>query len=138
MVSMSVFLSRDRLPAAHEWQRALDDAGLPLQLDTGVNLNDFIGFLPVSYRGQSSGFEYFVEHDVTYPDAAPLFSSDTLDTCVTLVSRSRLESLTTIAAAAALGALTEGVVYDDAEGRGYAASDAIAWARRIVTEDDAS
>jgi hypothetical protein len=46
--------------------------------------------------------------------------------------------MTTIAAAAAPGALTEGVVYDDAEGRGGVASDAIAWARRIVTEDDAS
>lgn len=58
MVSMSVFLSRDRLPTAHEWQCALDDAGLPLQLDTSVILNDFVGFLPVSYRGQASGFEY--------------------------------------------------------------------------------
>jgi len=107
-VSVSVFLSRDRLPTALEWQRALDDAGLPLQLDTSVNLNDLIGFLPVSDRGQESGFEYFVQQDVPYPDAAPLFRIDTLDTCVTLVTRSPLETRTACAAAAALAVLTGG------------------------------
>ena len=59
MVSTSVFLSHRQLPTVDEWQRALDDAGLPLQLDAGVTLTNFMGFLPVRYRGHESGFEYF-------------------------------------------------------------------------------
>ena len=90
-VSVSVFLSCARLPTAHEWQRALDAAGLPLQLDTDVNLHDFMGFLPVSYRGQASGFEFFLQRDAPCPDTDPRFCTDSLDACVTLVTRSPLE-----------------------------------------------
>lgn len=136
MVSTSVYLSRARLPTAQAWQRILDAAGLPLLLDTGVNLHDFVGLLPVRYRGQESGFEYFLEHDAQLPDAFAEFGPDQLDTCVTLVARSSLEARAAAVAAAALAALTGGVAYDDAEGRGYAPSEAIAWARHIVKQDD--
>lgn len=136
MVSTSVYLAHARLPTAHAWQRILDEAGLPLELDTGVNLHDFVGLLPVRYRGQESGFEYFLEQDTQPPDAFAESGPDRLDTCVTLVARSPLEARAATVAAAALAALTGGVAYDDAEGRGYAPTDAIAWARRIVTQDD--
>lgn len=135
MVSVSVVLARDRLPTADAWQRAIDELGLPLWLDPDVDPASHEGMWPVALKGEGTGFEYFTEPHPDSPDGLPHTVPDAMR--VTLVSRSALEGRAAVAAAAALAALSDGQVHDDAGPRAYDRHAALQWARQVVAEEDA-
>ncbi|MEO8679781.1 MAG: hypothetical protein ABI665_12085 [Vicinamibacterales bacterium] len=135
MVSVSVFFQSERLPTAPAWQLAIEQAGFPLQLDSNLDLATLMGIIPAQFAGEPTGFEYFLETDADIPDGFPPGAEGrALHTCVSLVSRSTVEGLAAVAAAAALALVTSGVLYDDAEGRAYEPQDGLAWARQIIAD----
>lgn len=134
MVSVSVVLARDRLPSAEAWQRAIDELGLPLRLDPDVDTASFIGLWPVTLQGAGTGFEYVVDRDPGAPEGPPDSSAIPDDVRVTLISRSAVESRAAITAAAALAAVSHGLVHDDADQRVFDRHDALRWARQVLAE----
>ncbi len=47
-------------PSAADLQSAFNLQGLPATLDQSLNLAELHGFLPLTYRGKATGFEYSV------------------------------------------------------------------------------
>jgi len=45
-------------PSAVDLQSAFNSQGLPATLDQSLNLAELHGFLPLTYRGKATGFEY--------------------------------------------------------------------------------
>ena len=54
-----VILRDDQLPSIAQWQRALYDAGINLQLDAIEDLRGHTGYLPAKLNGIDSGFEWY-------------------------------------------------------------------------------
>jgi hypothetical protein len=52
-----VFLEKSRLPERDSLQKTVDSLGIPLQLNSTLNLNTDRGFSPSTIKGVSSGFE---------------------------------------------------------------------------------
>lgn len=136
MVSVSVVLARDRLPTAQAWQRTIDELGLPLRLDPGVDTASHEGMWPVTLKGQGTGFEYFVDRDPEPPGGTSDPTAVAGEIRVTLVSRSAMESRAAVAAAAALAAVSGGRVHDDADQRVHDRHAALRWARQVIAEED--
>lgn len=57
-IGINVFLSRDTLPEAGEWQEQIRSLGFSLMIDTDFALQQFSGFLPCRLNGEQVGFEY--------------------------------------------------------------------------------
>ena len=56
----SFFFVRDeRLPTIPQWQIGLDRAGVGIVLEDVGDLREHTGYLPATYGGQPSGFEWF-------------------------------------------------------------------------------
>ena len=56
----SYFFVRDeKLPTISQWQSALDATGVSIMLEDIGDLRPHTGYLPATYRGQHSGFEWF-------------------------------------------------------------------------------
>jgi hypothetical protein len=56
----SFFFVRDeKLPTLSQWQTALDGAGVGIELEDVGDLRSHTGYLPATFRGQPSGFEWF-------------------------------------------------------------------------------
>jgi hypothetical protein len=56
-VTLDVFLNEDELPTRDRWQEAIHELGIDLQLDA-FNSRVHRGYLPVTYQGRRTGFEY--------------------------------------------------------------------------------
>ncbi len=56
-LEMLVFLEKSRIPDRGGIQNALESLGVPLQLNSTLNLISDRGFSPSSIKGVSSGFE---------------------------------------------------------------------------------
>lgn len=56
-LEMLVFLEKSRLPERGDLQIAVESLGVPLQLNSTLNLNIDRGFSPSTIKGVSSGFE---------------------------------------------------------------------------------
>ena len=56
----SFFFVRDeKLPTISQWQAALDGAGVGIVLEDVGDLRKHTGYLPATFRGRPSGFEWF-------------------------------------------------------------------------------
>jgi hypothetical protein len=56
-LEMLVFLEKSRIPEQDSFQSAIESLGIPLQLDSSLNLTTDRGFSPSIIKGVSSGFE---------------------------------------------------------------------------------
>jgi hypothetical protein len=67
------FVCDDKLPTIPQWQAALDRAGVGIVLENVGDLRKDMGYLPATYRGRQSGFEWF------YGPLAENYSGDVPD-----------------------------------------------------------
>ena len=56
-LEMLVFLEKSRIPDRDSLQSTVESLGVPLQLDSTLNLNTDRGFSPSTIKGVPSGFE---------------------------------------------------------------------------------
>jgi hypothetical protein len=120
-MSMELWVFSDRqLSTITEWQAAIDAEGYQLRLDDSTSLERLNGFLPAHLRGELTGFECY--HD----DAGELISSNsdvTFGHAWTYVLAFRWvgskvnELRAAWMAATAYAQATEGVIFDDQEGK---------------------
>jgi hypothetical protein len=58
-VDFFFFVPDEKLPTIPQWQAALDRAGVGIVLADVGDLRKHTGYLPATFRGQASGFEWF-------------------------------------------------------------------------------
>lgn len=131
-------LSDKQLASIAEWQTAIDAAEFPLVLSDGRPLHEINGFLPARLRTQPTGFECS-----RWPAAEFMRDMSMVDFghawryALALRWRANFNELRAawIAGAAYAGA-TDGIVFDDQEGKIRNAAEARATARREYEAPD--
>jgi hypothetical protein len=142
-MSMELWVFSDRqLGTIAEWQVAIDAEGYPLRLDDSTPLERLKGFLPAHLRGELTGFECY--HD----DAGKLMRSNTdlnfehawkYVLAFRWVGSKVNELRAAWMAGTAYAQATNGVIFDDQEGRfrnAAAARDAVKDAERDMPDID--
>jgi hypothetical protein len=62
-MSMDLYVFIDHAaPTVVEWQQALDEKQLPVELGKVTDLAKLNGFFPMTLRGKKAGFEYLIEN----------------------------------------------------------------------------
>lgn len=117
-VDVFVFVREPDLPSREEWQAAIDELGIDLQLDERMEPDSASGYWPVKIRGEASGFEFFSgSAEVLFGSSAPSGAGDRSLT-VDLVTHSDIRELEcSLLAGAALALVADGVVYDEETNR---------------------
>lgn len=120
-MSMELWIFSDRqLSSIVDWQAAIDAEGYPLKLGDATPLENLKGFLPAQLRGGPAGFECY--HD----DAADLLSRNpdinfghawSFALGLRWVGSSLGELRAAWMAATAYAVATDGMIFDDQEGK---------------------
>jgi hypothetical protein len=127
-VDLIIYVRRAAMPSPSAWQQAINDMGLPVEIDTDFDADTFIGFLPCKLRGALSGFEYFASR-LSSTEAAEVGAPEGAEFSVTLVTHSDLNEFACSAVAAgALARRSGGLVVDPQSGESFKAADAADWA----------
>lgn len=130
------FLRDEKLPTIAQWQAALDKAGVGIVLEDIGDLRKHTGYLPASYGGQRSGFEWF------YGPLAENFGGDAPDglkgrqhviNCVTHSDMTEL--VCGLVACSVLCQVAEGLFLDEESGGLVSASQALQMALGIETQE---
>ena len=125
---LHIFLQDSQVPSRDVWQQTIEQLGFPAVLDPTLDLRNDTGFSPTIFRGQSTGFEFYLE------SAADVLSSyqhitpkvDNRDMCATLRWGGDLaECGAAISAAAALTKLADGIYFYPDDDIVYGADEAV-------------
>lgn len=130
-----VLVRRSHLPTVVAWQSALDQSGFAVRLDSGINPLEHSGFLPCSYNGSATGFEFSLASRSDLIESYPELKVKTnqFDTVATFVWGGELsESASAFCAAAVLTDVSDGLMFDPQEGDSFNGPDAIVLAREVV------
>jgi hypothetical protein len=132
-VTMSVFLSDEKMLTPARWAAAIRDGGFELELDTDFDVRTFSGYLPCRYGGKEAGFEYFwSDVDPTSLDAHVAARIDERSIVVSFNTHSDMRELvSSMIASAVLCANTDGVLWDTEGNELVSALDALEWAREL-------
>ena len=110
--ALYVYFHRSLLPSVEVWTSALAEAGYPMVFDEAVDLETHIGYLPVEYDDDETGFEFMVAPlNASAPENAALPLGDR-DAMAEFDWRTEDEFLVACAAAGVLARLTNGVYVD--------------------------
>ena len=133
----SFFFMRDeKLPTISQWQAALDEAGVAIVLEDIGDLRKHAGYLPATFRGQSSGFEWY------YGPLAKNFGGDAPDglngrqhviNCVTHSDMTEL--VCGLIACSVLSQVADGLFLDEEPGGLVSANQALKIALGIESEE---
>lgn len=136
-VDLIVYAKRIAVPSPSDWQRAIQAAAFPVELDTDIDLDTFSGFLPCKFRDSQSGFEYFSSL-LSKEDQQEVGAPEGSDFQVTLVTHSDMkEFATSMLAAAALCNASKGLLVDPQSGEQFDAEAVLQWARSTFAEMEA-
>lgn len=116
------------MPSPSVWQRAIREAGFPIELEADFDPDTASGFCPCRYRGAESGFEYSAS-PLSPADVVELGAPPGSDFSVTFVTHSDLrEFACSVVAAGALALASDGLLLDPQSGDSFLAADAMTWA----------
>ena len=122
------------MPTPAGWQRAIHEAGFPIELDTDFDLDTFRGFLQCKLRGTVSGFEYFASQ-MSEPEATEMGAPSGSDFSVTIVTHSDMrECACSVVAAGALAFASRGLLVDPQSGESYTPTEVMSWAAEQFAE----
>jgi hypothetical protein len=130
------FVRDDKLPTIPQWQAALDQARVGIVLEDVGDLRKHTGFLPATYRGRPSGFEWF------YGPLAENFSGDAPDglgarehviTCV--IHSDMGELVCGLVACSVLSQVADGLFLDEEPGSLISANQALQMALGIESQE---
>ncbi len=135
-LELHIFMEDSRVPTREAWQRAIEQLGFPTILEPSLDLRRDTGFRPTTYKGQSSGFEFYLEPaaDVlsSYVHITPNVGGR--DKCATFRWGSDLtECAASLSAAAALTKLTDGIYFYPDDDILYGGDEAVEATRRDLS-----
>jgi hypothetical protein len=131
-MELRIFSDR-RLSAIGEWQNAIAAEAFPLQLSAETSLDAVNGFLPSHLRGKLTGFECN-EVMAEYPRVN--FGQDwKYVLALRWLGSKRDEMLAAWMAATAYARATEGIVFDELDGKIRTASQALEIVRDLESDD---
>lgn len=134
-VCVTVYLRRSAMPALAQWQRAIHDAGFPVELDADFDVETSRGFRPCRFRGVETGFEY-LPSEVDESEWAELEVPEGTDFVVTLISFASdvLEYPCSLVAAGALCRASGGLLVDSWSGESCSSERALAWVAQRLSD----
>ncbi len=113
-ILLHIFLHDSRIPSRDVWQRAIEQLGFPVVLDSAFDVRRDKGFRPATLRGEETGFEFYLEPaaDVASYYAHIASQVSDRDQCATFRwAGDSDECASAISAAAALAKLADGVYF---------------------------
>lgn len=132
-VELHIFMQDSRVPNRDEWQHAIECLSFSTVLDLPLDLRRDTGFTPTTYKGQSTGFELYLEPTADVLSGYSHIESKVAgrDKCATFrLGSSFTECAAALSAAAALVKLTDGVYYYPDDDVLYNADEAVEAIRR--------
>lgn len=134
-MELHVLIDSAKLPDIRKWQTAIDSLGFDVKVDPSVIVETDTGFLPATYKGRKSGFEFDVSasSDIisAYGDQASNFKD--ADLSANFRWGGDLDEIAcALVASAALTKLTGGVWFDPQEGICSDATGAVEQAKAAV------
>jgi hypothetical protein len=60
-VELHIFMQDSRVPSRDAWQQTIEQLGFPAILEPSLDVRSGTGFRPTSFRGQSTGFEFYLD-----------------------------------------------------------------------------
>jgi hypothetical protein len=120
-MSMELWVFSDKkLNTISEWQHAIDAEDYPLKLTQGVQFENLKGFLPAQLRGETCGFEcYWDNADALMRGSPDVNFGDAWKFALALrwMGSSPNELRAAWMAGMAYARATDGVIFDDQEGK---------------------
>lgn len=131
-------LSDRQLGSIAEWQVAINAEGFPLTLSDEQSLDEINGFLPAQFRGQPTGFECSHWSAAEFMrDMSKVDFGHAWKHVLALRWRADFDELRAAwIAGSAYARATDGIVFDDQEGKLRNAAEAIEVARREYEAPD--
>lgn len=127
-IELHVFLESGKVPTQDDWQQAITSMGFPATIHALFNPRSHTGFQPVTYGGQSTGFEFYLEpaNEIigSYPHVSDRLGKR--DVCATFRWGGDLNEMSAaLAVAAALTKLADGIYYYPHDDLLYGADEAV-------------
>jgi hypothetical protein len=130
------FVRDDKLPTISQWQAALDAAGVGIVLEVVGDIRTHSGYLPATFRGKPSGFEWF------YGTVVENFGGDLPDNLqgrehvVNCVTHSDLSELVCgLVACSVLSQVADGLFLDEESGGVIGPDEALKMALGIEAQE---
>ena len=132
--AIKVFLQRSRLPTVEAWNAAIKAAGFDLVLDL-ADLREDDGYLPATWEGAESGFEWYLA-PVADLEVAPPGDTASADVEASLCFTSQAaEDVVSCVAGAVLAKMSDGFYWDpETEPQMHRGDAAILAAQKIVQD----
>jgi hypothetical protein len=132
-IELHIFMRDSRIPTTDPWQDAISRAGFPAAFDTSVNMRTHTGFLPATYNGKPTGFEFDLtptsEFLAMYPHIADRVGDR--ESCATFRWGGDLwEMCAALSAAASLIKITDGIYFYPDDDILYGADEALSATQR--------
>ena len=132
-IELHIFMPESVAVTARAWQQAISAAGFPTALDAGIDPEAHSGFLPATYNGKSTGFEFHLDRAsevlVAYPHIADRVGARAK--CATFRWGGNFsEMCAALSAAAALARLADGLYFYPDGDVVYEAEEALLATRR--------
>jgi hypothetical protein len=131
-MELHVLVESSRLPDVRQWQQTLDELGFDVKLDPTLSVLGNKGFVPCTFKGRQSGFEFSVwsGSDIaeTYPEFEQQFTGR--DSSANFRwGGDLIEMACALLASAALAQLCDGVWFDPQEGNCFNSSEALKYVK---------
>jgi hypothetical protein len=128
-MELHVLADDSRLPDARRWQDGINALGFDVKLDPTLSVREQRGFLPCTFKGQQSGFEFHIWPASDILETYPEFE-ERLSGCNTSANfrwgGDMVEMACALIASVALAKVSDGVWFDPQEGVCLTASEALA------------
>lgn len=135
-VNSFFFVHDEKLPTISQWQAALDQSGDGIVFEDVGDLRKHTGYLPATYRGKPSGFEWFYGPLRDTLAGNPPEGLDGRAHVVNCVTHSDMGELVCgLIACAVLSQLADGVFLDEESGGLLGADAALEMARGIESRE---
>ena len=136
VVELHIFIEDSLVPSRDTWQRQIDQLGFPTVLEPLLDVRRDAGFRPTTFKGESTGFEFFLERAAdtlaSYSHITPKVGSR--DKCATFRwGGDMAECGAALSAAAALANVSDGVFFYPDDDILYSADEAVEVTRRDLS-----
>src|SRR5205823_49885 len=104
-MELHIFMQDSRVPSREDWQRAIEQLGFPTVLDSSFDIRRDRRFIPATYQGEPTGFEFYLEPATDVLSGSPHITPKVgdRDKCVTFRwGSNETECAAALSAAAAL------------------------------------
>ncbi len=118
-MELHVVVEDSRLPDVRRWQECINALGFNVTLDPTLSVRESKGFLPCTFRGRKSGFEFVIwpasDIAVSYPEFEQRFKARDASANFRW-GGDMVEMACALIASAALATLCDGLWFDPQEG----------------------